>query len=88
MGVALFSLTLCGLVWQEMAARNIHLKMFGVVPMADCEMLFPDKRVYIKPFVMLQLIITLVIGFITALLMLCSVSWGGCCLQGILDSNC
>ncbi|KAK9827868.1 hypothetical protein WJX74_006810 [Apatococcus lobatus] len=57
---------------KEMAARNIHLKMFGVVPMADCEMLFPDKRVYIKPFVMIQLIVTLVIGFITALLMLCS----------------
>lgn len=42
--------------------------------MADCEMLFPDKRVYIKPIVMIQLIITLVIGFITAMTMLWSVS--------------
>ncbi|KAK9862890.1 hypothetical protein WJX84_001679 [Apatococcus fuscideae] len=57
---------------KEVAARNIHLKTFGDIPMADCEMLFPDKRVYIKPIVMIQLIITLVIGFITAMTMLWS----------------
>ncbi len=58
---------------QGIAARNIHMKAFGTVPMADCEMLFPDKSVYVKPIVMIQLIITLVIGLVTAFLMLMSV---------------
>ena len=34
---------------QRLARRNIHIKRFDDIPMADAEMVFPDKRVYIKP---------------------------------------
>ena len=34
--------------------------------MADTEMIFPDKRVYVKPIVLIQLLVTVVLGLIAA----------------------
>lgn len=45
--------------------RNIHIKRFVDVPLADLEMIFPDKRVYLKPLLLLQLFVTILIGTIS-----------------------
>ena len=52
-------------VVQGMAQRNIVLKSFSDIPMADMEMIFPEKKVYIKPFVLIQLVVTVVLAVIT-----------------------
>lgn len=52
-------------VLQDMAQRNIVVKSFSDIPMADVEMIFPEKTVYIKPFVMIQLVVTVVLAIIT-----------------------
>lgn len=51
---------------QRLAKRNIHVKRFDDIPMADTEMIFPDKRVYVKPIVLIQLLVTLVLGLVAA----------------------
>lgn len=48
-----------------MAQRNIVIKSFSDVPMADVEMIFPEKKVFIKPFVLIQLVVTVVLAIIT-----------------------
>ena len=50
---------------QGMAQRNIVIKSFSDIPMADVEMIFPEKTVYIKPFVLIQLVVTVVLAIIT-----------------------
>lgn len=35
------------------------------MPLADLEMIFPDKRVYLKPLLLLQLFVTILIGTIS-----------------------
>ena len=50
---------------QDMAQRNIVVKSFTDVPMADVEMIFPEKKVFIKPFVLIQLVVTVVLAAIT-----------------------
>ena len=51
---------------QRLAKRNIHVKRFDDIPMADTEMIFPDKRVYVKPIVLIQLLVTIVLGLVAA----------------------
>ena len=48
------------------ARRNVHVKRFADVPMADAEMIFPDKTVWLKPLLLLQLFATVVGGFVAA----------------------
>lgn len=48
-----------------MAQRNIVIKSFSDVPMADVEMIFPEKKVFIKPFILIQLVVTVVLALIT-----------------------
>ena len=48
------------------ARRNVHVKRFADVPMADAEMIFPDKTIWLKPILLLQLIATIVGGFVAA----------------------
>ena len=55
---------LCSLL-QDLAQRNIVVKSFTDVPMADVEMIFPEKKVFIKPFVLIQLVVTVVLAAIT-----------------------
>ncbi|KAK9809543.1 hypothetical protein WJX73_000179 [Symbiochloris irregularis] len=50
----------------RLAKRNIHVKRFDDIPMADTEMIFPDKRVYVKPIVLIQLLVTIILGFVAA----------------------
>ena len=60
-----------------MAQRNIVIKSFSDVPMADVEMIFPEKKVFIKPFVLIQLVVTVVLAIITVvttLLQVCRLS--------------
>eukprot|EP00879_Flechtneria_rotunda_P009320 GHRR01009757.1.p1 GENE.GHRR01009757.1~~GHRR01009757.1.p1 ORF type:complete len:399 (+),score=148.54 GHRR01009757.1:1103-2299(+) len=50
--------------------RNIHIKVFGETPMADVEMIFPEKHVRIKPFQLVNLMVTVITALITGLLVL------------------
>ena len=47
-------------------SRNFIVKRFSSIPIADLELVFPDKKVYMPPQVMLQMLITLV-GAIAAI---------------------
>lgn len=40
--------------------RNFIIKRFASIPIADLELVFPDKKIHMPPQVMLQMIITLV----------------------------
>ena len=59
------------------ARRNVNVKRFADVPMADAEMIFPDKTIWLKPILLLQLVATLVGGFVAAWAALKSSSGGG-----------
>lgn len=48
------------------ARRNIHVKRFVDVPAADVEMVFPDKTVWLKPLLLIQLAVTIVGGVVAA----------------------
>ena len=48
-----------------MAQRNIVVKSFCDIPMADLEMIFPEKKVYIKPFILIQLVVTIALAIFT-----------------------
>ena len=52
---------------QRLARRNIHVKRFSSIPMADAEMIFPDKRVYVKPLTLITLFVTVVMGLVACL---------------------
>jgi hypothetical protein len=45
--------------------RNINIKAFGDVPMADMEIVFPKKNIYISWFSMLQLGIMFAIAVVS-----------------------
>ena len=51
---------------QRLTKRNIHVKRFDDIPMADTEMIFPDKRVYVKPLTLITLMVTVVLGLFAA----------------------
>ena len=50
-----------------LARRNIHVKRFIDVPMADVEMIFPDKSIWLKPVLLIQLVVTIVGGIVAAI---------------------
>ena len=50
--------------------RNIYIKVFGETPMADVEIIFPDKSLGIKPFQLVNLAVTVVTALVTGGLML------------------
>jgi hypothetical protein len=41
-------------------------KRFDEIPMADIEMVFPDKRFYFKPLLLIQLSVTILGGLVAA----------------------
>ncbi|KAI8462870.1 MAG: hypothetical protein J3K34DRAFT_527436 [Monoraphidium minutum] len=53
-----------------LAKRNIYVKVFGETPMADVELIFPSKRVGIKPFNLINLIVTVVTALVSGGLVL------------------
>ncbi|KAK9905089.1 hypothetical protein WJX75_009516 [Coccomyxa subellipsoidea] len=46
--------------------RNINIKRFAEIPMADAEMVFPDKKIYLKPLLLIQLAIAVIGGLVAA----------------------
>lgn len=58
---------------QEDLVRNIHIKRFKDIPIADLEMIFPDKKVYLKPLLLFQLLVTIIIGLVSVILTILTV---------------
>lgn len=52
-------------------------QVFGETPMADAELIFPAKRVHIKPFQLVQLLVTAVTALVTGALMMLKVGRRG-----------
>lgn len=61
----------CGRV-QNLWRRNIHIKRFEGIPIADTELIFPEKKIFLKPITILQLAVTVIGGLIAAFVTL----WG------------
>lgn len=57
-----------------MERRNINIKRFAEIPMADAEMVFPDKKIFLKPLLLIQLAIAIIGGIIATFTALLSVS--------------
>jgi hypothetical protein len=62
------------LLAQNLERRNIHIKRYEDIPLADTEIIFPDKKIYIKPITVIQLFITILGGIVAALVTLWNVS--------------
>jgi hypothetical protein len=63
------------------------LQVFGETPMADVEMIFPEKVVGIKPFQLVNLAVTVFTALMTGALVLWKVRGSWCLLHpGALDS--
>jgi hypothetical protein len=58
---------------QALERRNINIKRFDEIPMADAEMVFPDKRIFLKPLLLIQLAIAIIGGIVAGLAALLSV---------------
>lgn len=58
---------------QNFLKRNFHIKKFSSIPIADIELVFPEKKVYMPPQVFVQIAVT-VVGALVAVL---SSLWGG-----------
>jgi Protein of unknown function (DUF3754) len=52
--------------FQDLKRRNIHIRRYQDIPMADTELIFPDKNIYLKPFTIITMIITIVGGIAAA----------------------
>lgn len=59
---------------QTLERRNINIKRFDEIPMADAEMVFPDKKIFLKPLLIIQLLIAIIGGIIATFAALLSVS--------------
>ncbi|GAB4813285.1 hypothetical protein N2152v2_000331 [Parachlorella kessleri] len=46
------------------AARNIYLKHFQSIPLADLELVLPEKTVFVPPTTLLQLVVTAILGLV------------------------
>ena len=86
-------------VRQALERRNIHIKRFEEIPIADTELIFPDKTIFLKPLTILQLAVTLIGGLVAALTTLWGVgacrqfchqraSLMGACMQSKLTADC
>ena len=59
---------------QALERRNINIKRFDEIPMADAEMVFPDKKIFLKPLLIIQLLIAIIGGIFATFAALLSVS--------------
>ena len=59
---------------QALERRNINIKRFDEIPMADAEMVFPDKKIFLKPLLIIQLLIAIIGGIVATFAALLSVS--------------
>ncbi len=58
---------------QALERRNINIKRFDEIPMADAEMVFPDKKIFLKPLLIIQLLIAIIGGIVATFAALLSV---------------
>ncbi|CAL8464423.1 g3958 [Coccomyxa elongata] len=65
--------------------RNINIKRFAEIPMADAEMVFPDKKIYLKPLLLIQLAIAIIGGIIATFTALLSGKLSGQLLLSVLS---
>ena len=63
---------------QALERRNINIKRFDEIPMADVEMVFPDKKIFLKPLLIIQLLIAIIGGIIATFAALLSVRLSYC----------
>ena len=56
--------------------------------MADAEMIFPDKRVYVKPLTLITLFVTIIMGLVACASTALSVSLAVVCAQARLLQGC
>ena len=70
------------LLLQGLLRRNIHIKRFEEIPIADTELIFPDKTIFLKPLTILQLAVTLIGGIVAAIVTL----WGVCAFRQLTPS--
>ena len=54
-------------VLQAFLARNMHIKQFKSIPLADLELVLPEKKIFVPPTVLLQLAVTAVLGTVAVL---------------------
>ncbi|KAG2484978.1 hypothetical protein HYH03_016273 [Edaphochlamys debaryana] len=50
--------------------RNIHIKCFHDIPMADMDVIFADKKVHLKMLTIIQMVVTVVGGLVAAAMVL------------------
>ena len=74
---------------QALERRNINIKRFDEIPMADAEMVFPDKKIYLKPLLIIQLLIAIIGGIIATFAALLSVRPDArlCCMWPLLEAH-
>ncbi|GIL91758.1 hypothetical protein Vretimale_14893 [Volvox reticuliferus] len=53
-----------------LAGRNIHIKCFHDIPMADMDVIFAEKKVYLKMLTIIQMVVTVVGGLAAALMVI------------------
>lgn len=58
---------------QNFLKRNFHIKKFSSIPIADIELVFPEKNVYMPPQIFVQIAVTVAGAFVAVL----SSLWGG-----------
>ena len=54
------------LILQGLERRNLIIRQYDDIPLADTEIVFPEKKIYIKPVTIIQLFITLIGGLVAA----------------------
>jgi hypothetical protein len=47
-----------------LARRNIHVKLFGDIPMADLEVVFPNKKIFISRTSLVTIAVTLLVAVV------------------------
>lgn len=62
---------------QDLRKRNICIKRLFNIPMADLEIIFPDRKLHLQPITIVQLVVNMVAGMIAAYMMVAKVCWCG-----------
>ncbi len=62
---------------QDLRKRNICIKRLFNIPMADLEMIFPDRKLHLQPITIVQLVFNMVAGLVAAYMMVAKVTAGG-----------
>lgn len=58
---------------QDLRKRNICIKRLFNIPMADMEIIFPDRKLHLQPITIVQLVVNLIAGIVAAYMMVVKV---------------